>query len=153
MRKISKFALFSALSAFAGLALSACQTIPYPERLATFETQMKERFVGKSVDELILAFGPPGSSYTLSDGRDVVQYLEERTSTSGGDSYTTYDTASRVRVVTDKNGNPQRIVETFQVPRTEISPIYTSHQKCAKRFIVSKQKIVEGFAWEGNSCF
>ncbi len=153
MRKNSKFGLCSALLLGASLALSACQTIPYPERLAAFENQMKDRFVGKSVDQLILAFGPPESSYTLSDGRDVVQYKDERTITSGGDSYTSFETASRVRVVRDKNGNPQRIVETYHVPTTNISPVYTSHQKCAKRFIVSKQKIVEGFAWEGNSCF
>lgn len=153
MRKITKMFLLGGISISAAIALSACQTIPYPERLAAFESQMKEKYIGKSIDSLILAFGPPNSSYTLSDGRDMVQYSEERTITSGGDAYTSYETASRVRVVRDKNGNPQRIVETFQVPTTNISPVYTSHQKCVKRFIVSKEKIVEGFAWEGNSCF
>lgn len=134
-------------------ALSGCETIPYPERVATYEGEMRARFVGKSADELVLAFGPPHSSYTLSDGRDVLQYTKERTTTSGGDSYTSYDTAYRTREVRDKDGTVRTISESYQVPRTNISPVYTNHERCVRRFVVTKEKIVEAFAWEGNSCF
>lgn len=138
---------------FAVLALSACQTTSIAERRAAFELDMNTRFVGKSADALVLAFGPPHSSYTLTDGREVAQYREERSSTSGGDSYTSYDTVSRSREIIGPNGARRVVTDLQQVPVTSITPIQTRFELCVRRFVISKEKVVEAFAWEGNSCF
>ena len=84
--------LLTALTLSALALTAACETVPYDERVKAYEDSVALRFVGKSVDELILAFGPPNSSYKLSDGRDVLQYEVDRTYTTGGGSYTSYQT-------------------------------------------------------------
>eukprot|EP01031_Cornospumella_fuschlensis_P009084 gene9084-11158_t len=84
--KPMKIMLACGLLAFA----AACETVPFEERAKAYEDQMAQRFVGKSADELVLAFGPPQSSYKLTDGRDVLQYEQKRTSTQGGASYTSF---------------------------------------------------------------
>jgi hypothetical protein len=140
--------------AFSALALTAaCETVPYEERVKAFEDSIAARFVGKSVDELILAFGPPQSSYKLSDGRDVLQYESDRTFTSGGGSYTSYQTATRTRQVRDKDGTVRNVEERQTIPVQNVEPIRTINQLCTRRFVVSQDKRVETFRWEGNSCF
>lgn len=135
------------------LALGACQTIPYADRLAQFETSMKDKFVGKSYDEVILAYGPPKSTYDLTDGRLVAQYSDESEDTSGGGTYTSWETFARDRVIVDKNGN-QHVVRFYdQIPVTSYEPLYTTTRRCVKRFVILRNRIVESFAWEGNSCF
>jgi hypothetical protein len=153
MQSFAKLLILSACFSASVLSLSACQTIPYPERRAAYELDMNTRFVGKSADIMVLAFGPPHSSYTLTDGREVAQYRDERTNTSGGDSYTSYDTVSRAREVINPDGSRRVVYENMQIPRTNTTPIYTRHEVCIRRFIISREKLVESFAWEGNVCF
>jgi hypothetical protein len=137
-----------------GLALtSACETVPYEERVKAFEDGIAMRFVGKSVDELILAFGPPDSSYKLSDGRDVLQYELNQTYTTGGGSYTSYQTATRTRQVRDKDGTVRNVEERETIPVQNVEPLRTINQACTRRFVVTPDKKVETFRWEGNSCF
>lgn len=137
-----------------GALLGACETVPYPERVAAYETKVKAEFVGKSVDALLLAKGPPESSYTLTDGRDVIQYLKERSYTTGGGTYTDYHTeVIGYKTFTRDNGTTKQIPITRQVPYLRTDPLVTHHEKCAQRFVISKAKIVEDFKWEGNSCF
>jgi hypothetical protein len=145
--------LLTALT-FSALALTAaCETVPYEERVKAFEDSIAARFVGKSVDELILAFGPPQSSYKLSDGRDVLQYESDRTFTTGGGSYTSYQTATRTRQVRDKDGTVRNVEERETIPVQNVDPIRTINQLCTRRFVVAADKRVETFRWEGNSCF
>ena len=153
MRAFPKITMLSAIFVSATLALSACQTTPYPERRAAYELDMNTRFVGKSADIMVLAFGPPHSSYTLTDGREVAQYRDERTNTSGGGTYTSYDTVSRAREIINPDGTRRLVYENMQIPTTNITPIQTRHLLCVRRFVISRDKIVESFAWEGNSCF
>lgn len=144
------------LTALALAALSftaACETVPYEERVRAFEDSVAMRFVGKSVDELILALGPPNSSYKLSDGRDVLQYEIDRTYTTGGGSYTSYQTATRTRQVRDNDGTVRNVEERQTIPVQNVEPIRTINQACTRRFVVSQDKRVETFRWEGNSCF
>lgn len=138
---------------FAVLALSACQTTSIAERHAAYELDMNTRFVGKSADIMVLTFGPPHSSYTLTDGREVAQYRDERTNTSGGDTYTSYDTVSRAHEIINPDGTRRVVYENIHVPTTNITPIQTRHETCIRRFVISREKLVESFAWEGNACF
>lgn len=131
----------------------ACETVPYEDRVKAFEDSVTARFVGKSVDELILAYGPPNSSYKLSDGRDVLQYEIDRTYTTGGGSYTSYQTATRTRQVRDNDGAVRNVEERQSVPVQNIEPIRTYNQVCTRRFVVTQDKRVEAFRWQGNSCF
>lgn len=130
-----------------------CETVPYEDRVKAFEDSVTARFVGRSVDELILAFGPPNSSYKLSDGRDVLQYEIDRTYTTGGGSYTSYQTATRTRQVRDNDGTVRNVEERQSVPVQNIEPIRTYNQFCTRRFVVTQDKRVEAFRWQGNSCF
>ena len=136
------------------LALTAaCETIPFEERAKAYEDQMAQRFVGKSADELVLAFGPPQSSYKLTDGRDVLQYEQKRTNTQGGESYTSFREVTRFRTETDAAGNVRTVQYNESVPVTNSSPVYTVNQNCIRRFVVANDKKVESFRWEGNACF
>ena len=145
--------LLTALT-FSALALtSACETVPYEERVKAYEDSVALRFVGKSSDELILAFGPPNSSYKLSDGRDVLQYEIDRTFTTGGGSYTSYESRTRTRQVRDNDGTVRNIEERVSYPVQNIEPIRTINQVCTRRFVVGQDKRVETFRWQGNSCF
>jgi hypothetical protein len=145
--------LLIALTLSALALTAACETVPYEERVKAFEDSIAARFVGKSVDELILAFGPPQSSYKLSDGRDVLQYESDRTFTTGGGSYTSYQTATRTRQVRDNDGTVRNVEERQTIPVQNVEPIRTVNQLCTRRFVVSHDKRVETFRWEGNSCF
>ena len=145
--------LLTALTLSALALTAACETVPYDERVKAYEDSVALRFVGKSVDELILAFGPPNSSYKLSDGRDVLQYEVDRTYTTGGGSYTSYETQTRTRRVRDNDGNVRNVEERVTVPVQNVEPIRTVNQDCVRRFVVSQDKRVETFRWQGNACF
>jgi hypothetical protein len=142
-----------ALALSSAALVSGCETVPYEDRVKAFEDSVNARFIGRSSDELILTLGPPQSSYKLSDGRDVLQYSNDRTYTTGGGSYTSYETITRYRNVRQQDGTQQRVEERVSVPVTNTSPIETINQICTRRFVVSRDKTVESFAWQGNACF
>jgi hypothetical protein len=152
--------LFSLL-ALVGLTLvAACETLSPEERerrwqmrVQAYEQTMRDRHVGKSVDELVLALGPPASTFRLSDGREVLQYEFARTTTTGGESYTSWQTLTRERRVRDANGVERVVEERETVPVQNVSPIRTSHARCVRRFVADKAGLVESFRWEGNACF
>lgn len=135
------------------LGVAACETIPYEERVAAYEASVRQRFVGQSADTLVLALGPPDSTFTLSDGRDLFQYSLDETRTSGGDSYTTYETSTRVREVRAPDGSVSQVEERISVPVVRTNPVYTERRSCTRRFIIDQNDVVQDFAWQGNACF
>lgn len=135
------------------LGVAACETIPYEERVAAYESAVRQRFVGQSADTLVLALGPPDSTFTLSDGREMFQYSLDETRTRGGDSYTTYETSTRVREVRAPDGSVSQVEEKITVPVVRTNPIYTERRTCVRRFIIDQNDMVQDFAWEGNACF
>lgn len=145
--------LFAAFTIAALTSTAACETIPYEERVKAFEDSINLRFVGRSVDDLILAFGPPNSSYKLSDGRDVLQYEIDRTFTTGGGSYTSYQTETRTRQVRENDGTVRNVEERQTIPVQNVEPIRTVNQVCTRRFVVTPDKQVVDFRWQGNACF
>ena len=110
-------------------ALAACATEEHYERILA-------GWVGRPVDQLILDWRPPDKSATLSDGRAVIEYDQERTFTTGG--YTHYEE------FTTDSGN------TIRVPVTEPKEIH--HRRCATRFIVSADRIIRSWSHDGDDC-
>jgi hypothetical protein len=51
-----------------------------------------QSWVGSNIDQLVSAWGPPHSSYTLSDGGSVLEYSNQNVAQIGGYSYTTPQT-------------------------------------------------------------
>lgn len=143
-----------ALLGFACIALSGCETIPRAQRVANFEKDIHDRFIGKSVDEVILAFGPPDSRSNLTDGREVIQYETRKTGTR----------ISEPRVRTNvsvggvwggggyhHHGYPYGGV-SVGIPFPNDNYSESRALTCKKRFTISVDKKVEDFAWEGNGC-
>jgi hypothetical protein len=152
MKRAVALAALTLLGPALGL-VAGCETIPYEERVAAYENTMRARFVGQSADQLILALGPPQSSYKLSDGRDVLQYELDRTFTTGGGSYTSYQTLTRTREIKDSNGQVRTVQDRETVPVQNVEPIRTINQVCQRRFVVGADKMVQDFRWQGNACF
>lgn len=130
--------------------LGGCETMPNSQRASQFEANMRQRFIGKSADEVVIAFGPPERKYQLSDGREVIQFekAKPRNTQSGfgsviiGTSFGGYSRHSNYGGLSF--GIPIYGANTYGQNSPDI---------CIQRFIIDKDKIVREFAWEGRSCF
>lgn len=146
--------IVSTVSVLAALGfLGACQTIPYADRVAAYEAEIKTRFVGKAADELVLSMGPPDSTYKLSDGREVFQYESDREIVRGGDTYTDWVSHTRWRTVRNSDGSRSQVPATVNFPVVRTTPVYSEQRVCINRFVVDVNSTVEDFRWEGNACF
>jgi hypothetical protein len=83
----------------------------------------------------------------------VLQYTNNLTFQSGGGSYTRYETVTRTRQVRDASGVTREVAESQQIPVQQIDPIQTTVRTCTRRFVVTSDKRVADFKWEGNACF
>ena len=141
-------------------SLSACETISPEERerraqlrVQAYEESVRARFVGRPADELVLTLGPPSSTFTLSDGREVLQYDDRRSETTGGETWTSWQSVTRERVVVDANGVRRVVRERDSIPVAQTSPVRTYQFQCTRRFVIARDKTVESFRWGGNACF
>ena len=108
------------------LLLAACASS------ARYETNLA-RWGGQPLDDLVLACGPPQSSYTLRDGRQVVEYQRQQLVRRPGLGRSMLNT-SRVFYLLD-----------------EMEDDYTLLQ-CRTRFTVDAQGIIQNWTWDGNAC-
>ena len=106
------------------LLLTACATT------AQYETRLA-RWDGQPLDDLVLAWGPPQSSYTLRDGRQVVEYQRQQLIRRPGRSMLT---APRVFYLLDEMEDDYILLQ------------------CRTRFTVDAQGIIQNWAWDGNDC-
>jgi len=135
----------AALTSFAlmcSLVLAGCASMN-EEVARQFRAEM-DGYVGRSVDELILARGVPTATAPLSTGGKVLEYSKSRTSISGGTSYITY---TPVFVPNTSGGGTW-----VSVPSHQTSPIYTSERSCRLTFQVSADNTVLNWKAEGNDC-
>ena len=110
----------------AALLLSGCAST------ANYEAALQQ-WVGRPLDDLVLAWGPPQSSYTLRDGRQVVEYQRQQLVRRPGLGRSMLNT-SRVFYLLD-----------------EMEDDYTLLQ-CRTRFTVDAQGIIQNWTWDGNAC-
>lgn len=124
------------------LALAGCASID-EEAARKFQAEM-DGYVGKSVDELILARGVPTATAALSSGGKVLEYSTHRSSVSGGYSYLSY---TPVFVPNSSGGGTW-----ISVPSHQTAPIYTSEWRCKLTFQISADNQVLNWRAEGNDC-
>ena len=124
------------------LALAGCASMN-EEATRKFQAEM-DSYVGKSVDELILARGVPTATAALSSGGKVLEYSTSSTSISGGYSYLTY---TPVFVPNSSGGGTW-----ISVPSHQTAPIHTFERYCKLTFQVSPDNKVLNWKAEGNDC-
>jgi hypothetical protein len=138
--KIWKLLAVATLSA----TISACATEAGYQRIL-------DSWKGESVDNLVMTWGPPQSSFKLSDGGQVLQYSDQRNVTLGG--YTTYQPQT-----TYNSGNVYGYggsanysgTSTTYVPVT--TPATNMHLSCVTRFNVTPAGKISSWSYEGNNC-
>jgi len=135
-------AIIRFVTALAWLALAGCAAMN-EEAKRKFQAEM-DGYVGRPVDELILARGVPSASASLSTGGRVLEYSSGRTSISGGYSYLTY---TPVFVPNSSGGGTW-----ISVPSHQTAPIHTSERRCKLTFEVSAAGKVLNWRAEGNDC-
>jgi hypothetical protein len=105
-------------------ALCGCQT-------PTFENYRAQvdQWLDKPVDDLVLQWGPPQGTFKLGDGNTLMEYVRGRQEIRGGDDW------------------PFAFHRHFPD-----SPIYSVNYVCKTRFIVTPERYVKSWSWEGNDC-
>ena len=124
------------------LLLAGCASMN-EEAARKFQVEM-DGYVGRPVDELILARGVPTATATLSSGGKVLEYVTSRTSISGGYSYLTY---TPVFVPNNSGGGTW-----ISVPSHQTAPLHTSERYCKLTFQVAPDSKVLNWKAEGNDC-
>lgn len=128
------------------LLMTGCTTT------ARYEADLQE-WVGQSLDTLVLAWGPPQSSYTLKDGRKVIEYLRQQIVHHPGHMFLMPRTVYQEGLTYDNDGKPTGIFRSDGVVfLPEEEPASDSFWQCRTRFIVDTQDIIRQWHWEGNNC-
>ncbi len=128
-----RLALISALA----LMLTGCGAIQARKERYAAE---QNKWVGRSVDDLVSAKGVPTGTFSLSNGGKIIEYAKSESKTSGGGSHTVYKSVYQ-------NG------QWVQVPQQQANPISTYTANCKTIFKASKVNIIESVTLEGNDCY
>jgi hypothetical protein len=129
-----------ALAAGVAMAFSACATEEgYRQEMGAWQ--------GRMGDDLVIAWGPPNSKSSLSDGREVWSYRKTTVNETSG--YYRDEKRNVTRTFTDKDGKTrtETITETFPVWQ----PPQTYSSTCETRFVLAAQRIQE-VTFEGSGC-
>lgn len=121
--------------------LTGC--VSMEQRKATFN-QSLDIYVGKNADDLVLAKGPPTSSFTLSTGAKVFEYSRSQTVNRGGDSYTTLQPV----FLPSANGG-----SWVSMPTQRTVPLSSYEYFCKVLFKISPTNLVESWSAQGNGCY
>jgi hypothetical protein len=123
------------------LVLTGCAT--RADKKVAFESGLQQ-FVGQSIDKLMLAKGIPTGTAELSFGKKLVEYSKSHVETSGGNSYTSYQSV----YTPNSSGGTWR-----QVPVQKSVPISSQLVACKLLFVVSAGGIVESWKHDGGACY
>lgn len=130
------------------LLVSSCATTAGYEKIVNTA-------IGKHVDNLVSAWGPPQSTFELSSGGKVFEYIHERNMQVGGHTYSTPQITYNSGFVTAYGaggstfGNYSGSSTTYVQNR---APIYNIHLFCKTRFIANAEGIITKWNSEGNDC-
>ena len=89
-----------------------------------------QQWVGKHVDALVTAWGPPQGSHRFEDGHQVIQYVDRRTQYQR--PWTTYNSETGNREIIDEG--------------------YFHEFTCITTFETDTAGIVKSWSWKGNGC-
>lgn len=136
------------------LALAASIIVAGCATTANYEKVLSS-WVGRHVDHLVSSWGPPYSSYPLSDGGKVLEYTSQRNVQIGGYTYTTPQTTYHTGSA-NAYGKGGSAYGTYSGTSTtyvqQQTPIQNITKICKTRFTVSPQGIITNWAWHGNDC-
>ena len=104
-------------------------------------------WVGAHVDELVSVWGIPNSSFDLSAGGKILEYVHSRTIQSGGYSYSSPQTTNLSGFA---SGSYWSGTATTYV--TQTTPVYSSTYTCKTRFTVNSRGYITKYAFQGNDC-
>lgn len=135
---IRKLAL-AALAASA-MALSACATEEGYRQHMNME-------IGRSSDEILMKWGPPGQRTQMSSGGEMWSYTKTTVDETAG--YYRDESRQVKRTFKDKDGKErtETITETF--PVWQPPQVYRS--SCTTRFVMAAGR-VQSYAFEGEGC-
>lgn len=130
-------------------SLSGCATT------AKYEAKLNS-WVGQPADSLVMAWGPPASSYPLQNGGQVLQYSGQRTLPIGGYTYTTPQTTYTNGTVNAygsrggyANANYSGTSTTYVQQQT---PVYNVNLTCTTTFSVDASGYIVSWRYQGNDC-
>ena len=111
---------------------------------------------GDTADHLVEPWGPPQSSYKLSDGGHVFEYVREGTMLAGGNTYTVPLTSYTYGNMSASGTNSGYAIGQYSETTTNYiqkqTPIYNVQLVCVTRFTVDPKGIITHWAWRGNNC-
>jgi hypothetical protein len=114
-----------------------------------------DSWVGSSADSLVSSWGPPESSYRLSDGGEVLQYSRQGDMHMPGYSYTTPQTTYQNGSVS-AYGTGGSAYGTYNGTSTTYVQHQTAgfniHMSCVTRFTVNPSGIITRWSFHGNAC-
>jgi hypothetical protein len=120
------------------LLLSGC-AIAQRQQAREAHVQRMNELVGQSVDELVKYVGPPNSTFALSEGGSVFEYVRTRQVTRGGGSMTTMAPALV--------GN-----RWVNVPQQHAFPVASDTRDCRMLVVVTAARTVESWKQQGRGC-
>jgi hypothetical protein len=131
------------------IGLSGCATTANYEKILNTG-------VGSPADNLIAPWGPPTSSYPLSDGGTILRYerhgnfvVPSQTYYSPQTTYHSGSVSSYGNYGSYRYGNYQGTSTTY-VPQT--IPGYTVPLSCNTTFRIDGDGIIRSWQWQGNHC-
>jgi len=130
------------------LLLSGCATTAKYEKILG-------SWVGSHVDDLAISWGPPQSSFPLSNGGKVIEYVHSNNARVGGYTYTTPQTTynSGTASVYGSSGSAYGTYSgTSTTYVQKQSPVYNIHMYCKTRFTIDINGIINKWNWQGNNC-
>ncbi len=128
--------------------LASCATTANYEKIL-------DSWVGARVDALVGVWGPPKSSYPLSSGGKVIEYVKEGSVPVGGFTYyspvTTYSSGT-MNVIGSRSSafGSYSGTSTAMVPQT--TPVYNIPLYCKTLFTANPEDIIVSWKHEGNHC-
>ncbi len=121
---------------------------------ANYEAKLQS-WVGQPVDNLVASWGPPESSYTLTNGGRVLQYANQRNMQIGGNTYTTPQTTYNAGTA-NIYGTGGYATGTYSGTSTtyvqQQAPTYNIALTCVTRITANSSGIITNWAWQGNNC-
>jgi hypothetical protein len=130
------------------LMISGCATTANYEKILN-------TWVGSHADNLVTSWGPPQSSFQLSDGSTVIEYMRSGTVVVPGYTYTVPQTTYHSGT-TSAYGSRGSAYGSYSGTSTtyvqQQTPSYTIDKWCKTRFTVNPNGIITRWGWEGNNC-
>jgi len=137
------------ISSIFTLLLVGCATTENYEKLLN-------TWIGDSADNLVSSWGPPTSSYPLSNGGKVMEYVRARTVQTGGYSYSVPQTTYQSGSTSIYGSGGGYAYGTYSGTSTtnvqKMVPVTTLNYWCKTRFTVDNNNRITTWRWEGNNC-